>query len=1528
MDSFSVVVIGGESLLIACSEQVLARGHRILALVSEDPRIVAWATSRGIPTEKPGGALAERLPAEFDFLLSIANLRMIPDALVQRARRGAINFHDGPLPRYAGLNAPVWALIAGEAEHGVSWHVMQGGPDEGNLLVQREFAIEPSDTALTLNARCYEYGVDSFAELLAKMEASDLAGTPQDLSQRSYFAKHQRPAGLGLIDFATPGEEIERLVRALHFGTYRNPVALAKLSVGGKVFYPTHAAVDEAAGEAGAGTVLAVDADKLIVATSSVPVALSHFVRSDRSSVPADVVARELGLITGQRVPPAEGLAAELDRLGERCKNEDAWALRLRRAEGIDAPLAIAAQSSESGRLALDTLGAGSAELLAAFVAWLGRLASKERITLGAVDHAFDLGPHSALFARQVPLELELPDGLTFAALTSAARAELERIAKHASYPEDLIARTPELGRPSYAVGVELGAGAEVERLGRVLTLALSGNGAALVYDPAAYSAVAIGDVAAQLTSLLAAGRAAPDTAVGKLPLLGAEARRVLLEDFNATERALAGPRLVHEVFEAQVARTPDAVALVFEGRTLRYGELNERANRLARRLVQSGVGNESLVGIYLKRSEQLVIAVLATLKAGAAYVPLDPGYPADRVAFMLSDSRARLVISDSSLASSVPAGVDALVVDSDAELAAQGASNLGTPLEPSHRAYVIYTSGSTGKPKGVMVEHGNAVNFFAGMDERVPHEAGSVWLAVTSLSFDISVLELLWTLGRGFKVVVAADDRVEVSRAPLAGGLDLEFSLFYFASDEGGVGRDKYKLLLEGAKFADEHDFSAVWTPERHFAAFGGLYPNPSVASAAIAAITKRVKIRAGSCVLPLHHPARVAEEWSLVDNLSNGRVGISFAAGWHPNDFLLRPESFADNKNVMIRDIDVVRRLWRGETLTFQGPKGPVPIQTLPRPVQAELPIWLTAAGNVQTFEAAAKVGAGVLTHLLGQSLEELREKVDAYRRVWREKGLPGNGHVTLMVHTFVGEDDEEVKRLVREPMKAYLKSSISLIAAHAWSFPAFKRVAKEGASFNDNFLSLSSEDMDALLEYSFDRYYETAGLFGSPARCLETLRTIQACGADEVACLIDFGVDSEAVLEQLPRLDEVRRLAGARPEPAADDYSLAAQIQRHQVTHLQCTPSMARMLLTNEGSRAALRRIQYWMIGGEALPPSLLADMRRATGASILNMYGPTETTVWSSTDVVGDEVTLGRPIANTSLYVLDKQQEPLPIGAPGELYIGGLGVTRGYLGRPELTRERFVPDPFSKRPGARMYRTGDLVRFRRDGRLDFLGRLDHQVKVRGYRIELGEIESALARAPGVREAVVIAREDTPGDVRLVGYFLASGDRPPQPSELRQHVAASLPEYMVPAHFVRLEAFPLTPNAKVDRKALPPPGSVVQAEAKEFVRPDDETEDTISRVYKELLGVERVGATDNFFELGGHSLLAVRAHRELRQALSVELSITDIFRFPTPRGLREHLTSKAEGGDKPGAHVARVAARRDAMARRDALRRARKN
>ncbi|WP_369215096.1 MupA/Atu3671 family FMN-dependent luciferase-like monooxygenase [Streptomyces flavofungini] len=343
-----------------------------------------------------------------------------------------------------------------------------------------------------------------------------------------------------------------------------------------------------------------------------------------------------------------------------------------------------------------------------------------------------------------------------------------------------------------------------------------------------------------------------------------------------------------------------------------------------------------------------------------------------------------------------------------------------------------------------------------------------------------------------------------------------MDFSLFYFADDSTGDGAGgRYELLLEGARFADRHGFRAVWTPERHFHAFGGLYPNPAVVGAALATATDTVEIRAGSVVSPLHHPVRIAEEWSVVDNLSGGRVGVSFASGWHPVDFALAQAPYEERKRVMLDSIGQVRALWRGESLDVVDGAGlTTSVRVFPPPVQRELPVWVTSAGDAATFRAAATARAGVLTHLLHQDITGLAARITEYRRHARETHDGWDGHVVLMLHTFLADDREEARQVVREPMHHYLRSSIELIT----------RSFRE-ADPDFDISELDEEDIDFIVERSFDSYFDERGLFGTVSDARVMVERLRDIGVDEIACLIDFGVDNKTVLGALRQVNAVR-------------------------------------------------------------------------------------------------------------------------------------------------------------------------------------------------------------------------------------------------------------------------------------------------------------------------------------------------------------------------------------------------------------------
>lgn len=1498
--TLTALLIGNESLTAECGNRWLERGNSLAAVVTREPRVAAWAAGKGLRVVSPGAGLTAKVAGlAVDWVLSVANLSLVPEAVLAEARQGGVNFHDGPLPGYAGLNAPVWAMLNGESTHEVTWHLMTPGIDEGDVLARRAFEIEAADTAFTLNAKCFSSALDSFAEVMSALEAGGYPRQPQDKGARHVWRRADRPQAAGRLDFGQTAAVVVRMVRALDHGGYRNPLAVPKIEIEGRVLAVGSAEVVPGSGSP--GTVLATDAAGVVVACIDGAVRLNGL--RDMSGAAAGELS-----VTRLNAPDATTSERLTQALAPVAEAEQRLRALLLKADPV-----IIGRTSDTAAdwRAIPLSAAPQARLVLAALRALGR---------GAGDVAFSTGRDPAPGYVLPWLPMRLVASGTARVAESLADREIAIAREAGGLAADLALREPSLARLEPPALAMTDGGQPVE--GSAVTLAL-GSSVTLWHDASRVSATEAAVIAARIARIAAAMQSAPDADMSGLSALSEAEERQYSGALTLTARDYDRTSTVPGVVMAEAMRNPEAVAIIAGDTQLTYRDLASRAARIANVLRAMGVGRGALVGLACRRGPDMVAGALGIQLAGAAYVPMDPAYPADRLALYAEDSGCSVIVTESEMAPVLPQGPTLLIVDTDPQLPNASPNPPADGPFAEDPAYVIYTSGSTGRPKGVVVSHRNVMNFFAGMDDVIGSDPG-VWLAVTSLSFDISVLELFWTLTRGFSVVVADDAaRVRPSGDGTVSARKMEFSLFYWGNDDG-AGPRKYELLLEGAKFADANGFCAVWTPERHFHAFGGPYPNPSVTGAAVAAVTKNIGVRAGSCVAPLHHPARIAEEWAVIDNLTNGRTGLAIASGWQPDDFVLRPENTPPaNRQAMLDAIGVLRRLWRGEEVAFPRKDGAMhSVVTQPRPVSKELSVWVTTAGNPETWRDAGRLGANVLTHLLGQSVAEVAEKVKIYRAALAEAGHdPAAFKVTLMLHTFLAEDRETAREIAREPMKDYLRSAAALIKQYAWAFPAFKKPQGVSNPMEIDLSGLAQDEMDAILDFAFHRYFEDSGLFGTIEDCVSRVEELKSIDVDEVACLIDYGINSAQVLAGLAPLAEVLR----RTNAVQLDDSLAGLILRHGVTHLQCTPSMARMLAEDDGARAALKRLSRLLVGGEALPGRLAADLAGLIDGPVLNMYGPTETTIWSSVEAtLGGEgvVNIGQPIANTSLYVLDDIGTPVPEGTEGELWIGGEGVAIGYFQRPDLTKDRFRSDPFAGE--GRMYRTGDLVRRRADGRLDFLGRADHQVKIRGHRIELGEIESALEATPGIRQAVVMAREDVPGDVRLVAYVTSDG--PVDEAGLRLGLSKHFPEVMVPAHVLRLDAFPLTPNRKVDRKALPLPSTRATLADTDFVPLTGGVEETIAAVWTKVLGVPQVGRSDNFFALGGHSLLAVQAHREMKAALgSDRLAITDIFRFPVLSALAAHLGAVPP---QPGAPLQDNGAdlRLDAMARRKAMRDAR--
>jgi len=864
-----------------------------------------------------------------------------------------------------------------------------------------------------------------------------------------------------------------------------------------------------------------------------------------------------------------------------------------------------------------------------------------------------------------------------------------------------------------------------------------------------------------------------PDENVFNANIIGEKEAKDICKHLKGETLKLKASEQTIKLFDKQIKKQADCIAVISNDVSYSYKQLGEKVDSIAHYLLAQGVQNNDKVGICLLRNIDLVATIFACLKIGAAYIPLDPVYPPERLSQIVNDAKPKCIVTYQSLKKLY---LDNLPTESIVSLDKVEIEKVDKVKASKYNdesiAYIIFTSGTTGKPKGIEITHGNLDNLLKGFDVSFGDTEKQTWLAQTSMNFDISVLELIWTISRGKTMVLQQSSPFKLL-APerLSPAKKLDFSVMFFGADKSK--EQKYDLYLETAKFADKNDFTSIWTPERHFGEFGGAFPSPSVLSSALAAITEKIGIRSGSVVLPLHDPIRVAEEWSLIDNLSKGRVGMSIASGWQPDDFVFYKAYFKNRHKEMKAKIEDLKNLWNGNPLVRKnGLDNDFEIKIRPKPIQEELPLWITAAGSPATFEYAGEIGANLLTHMLGQSLEKLAENISIYHKSLVKNGYNVNEKkVTLMLHTYIDSSKEKASSISEKPFKDYLKSSAKLME------PLAKEV---GIDIN--------ADLDELIDLAYKKFSEENTLIGSPESCQEMLFKIQSIGVSEVACLVDFGVESDKVLAGLDKIVEAKDLYNSYGEflellNIDNQKTELDLIDDYNITHVQMTPSQSKLVLDlHNQTERSLSSVKHWFIGGEALNEDLIRGLSSITDSKLYNMYGPTETTVWSAwREINKDDIHIGEPIINTDLLLLNEFEQQVPIGVVGELYIGGLGLAKRYYNNYALTNERFknINNPIFG--NKRFYKTGDLMKLKPNGNFEYVGRKDSQVKVNGYRVELEEIEKTLAKVSGVKDCKVVPtlkNNNTSLSAYVVKDEIVYGDYKPLPLE-QQAKAFSFPD-----------------------------------------------------------------------------------------------------------------------------------------------------
>jgi methionyl-tRNA formyltransferase len=696
-ERFSCFLIGGDSLLVECGDILVARGHEVRGVITSTPRLAEWARGKGIrhfdAAADYRGALAER---PFDYLFSITHLAVIPPEVLTLPRRWTINFHDGPLPGYAGLNAPAWALINMEKSYGITWHIATADLDRGDILKQKRFDIAPEETSLTLNTRCFEAAIETFSELVDELAAGTCVPRPQSAGEFSYYAKTRRPPAACLVDWRRSARELDALVRALDFGRYSNPVGVAKVTRGSEVFVVSAAAASDEPAGASPGVITAVNDEGIRVATGSGTLLLRGFSTVDGSPIPVVTMTQRARDERWDRFDELEpGEADRLTELGSAlARGSTYWVRRLLELNPIEIPYEAARPDGASVQFVsapvtvpdafLGRYGAaGPADaVVAGLAAYLARLSDRIGFDVAFRDPTLQgfTNRLGHLVADRVPLRVQIGPDDRFEQVLSRIGGELAAIRRHRTWLHDKYARQPQLqGRVRerrdrlHAVVIEQ---CEDQRAGQpgdgtVLSFVVhSRTGTCLcICDSARIPHAALEAILQQAATFLEGLASEPDRPVLTQDILPASERRRILEEWNRTRVERRHDACVHELIEEQAGRTPDAIAVVAGAEQITYRQLNDRADRLASRLRRMSIGPDQIVGVCVERSADLVVSILGAMKAGGAYLPLDPAYPRDRLAFMIEDSGVPVIVTQSHLVGLLPShGASILRIDADTD--------------------------------------------------------------------------------------------------------------------------------------------------------------------------------------------------------------------------------------------------------------------------------------------------------------------------------------------------------------------------------------------------------------------------------------------------------------------------------------------------------------------------------------------------------------------------------------------------------------------------------------------------------------------------------------------------------------------------------------------------------------------------------------------------------------------------------------------------------------------------------------------
>jgi amino acid adenylation domain-containing protein len=1515
---FSCFLIGRESFLIPGAQHLLDCGHQILGIISTGSSIDRWADSQRIQLIEPTADLLGFLSQQpFDYLFSISNLAILSPEILALPRQFAINCHDGPLPKYGGMNAPSWAIFNQEKIHGITWHQMTALVDGGDILKQVFFDLDEGETGATLNSKCYETIVSSFAELIEEIATEKVSSIKQELPERSYFYGSQKPTPGCILNWHNSAQNIDATIRALDFDRYENLLGMPKVVIANEIIIVPQISILDRASELPPGTIVTIESERAIVATTSQDILITQVQTLDSEQLSMLELIDRLKLQVGDRFTDLDpDLANQIEELEKGLvKHEKFWVQRLATLNPINVPYPSTTSSFEHSKFHCQDWTVSPAVnqflvdcqptwnladfVVAAVVTYLSRISNQDYFDIAIKYPELDrqLAGIPDLFADRIPARINLNHEQSFVVAFEAINRELKLLKQHRTYPRDIVMRYPEL-QPLSKLRLEHRLPVSIERVknleqdrsisthGLTFIIPDRGNDCCCYYDANILDPTNIERLLEQLSIFIDGIVCHPDLDLANLPLLSeVEADRILVE-WNDTQLDFGTDECIHQLFETQVEQTPDRVAVVFESEQITYRELNNRSNQLAHYLKTLGITVDVLVGICVDRSIDMIVGILGILKAGGAYVPLDPTYPHERLALIVADAGMSVMITQSQLIEKLPI-YQGRVVCLDIDLPAieqQPTQNSITKIRSHHLAYVIYTSGSTGQPKGVLIEHHSLVNYTIAAKIEAELTPVDRVLQFTSLNFDVSAEEIYTCLTTGATLVLRNDAMLTSMKAFLHQCQEWEISVTslptaYWHELTARIEADRLALpsswrlvIIGGEKAAPARLMEwqrSVGTQVRLINAYG---PTETTISTLLCDLSQ-LNLETALPEILIGRPIANTQVYILDKNHALCPIGIAgelyIGGSGLARGYLNRPELTAQKFIPNPFSPDLSTRLYQTGDLVKYLPDGN--IQFLGRlDEQVKIRGFRIELGEIETvLNAHPGVQEAIVIDIEEGGLGQ--KSLAAYL-------VPKQQHQQMQWWPSIGEyplyDD-----------LLYYSMTTDLPRNQAYQ-QAIDR------SVEDKIVVDIGTGKDAILA----RFCVAAGA-----------KKVYAIEASETAFH-----QATKLIQQLGLQDKIILLYGYSTEvelPEQVDVCLSEIIGTIGGSE-GVTPLLndARRFLKPAGWMIPSRCVTK--IAAIALPDQLLKNPRfqELTGhytQQVFDLVGKPfdlrlcvknlpNTSIISDSDIFEDLVftaaaandyrqDISLTITKSSrfdglllwlnLYTspdiiidnLAQEYSWLPVYFP--IFYPGIDVVGG--DRIEATCTGWLSDnninPDYRIEGRLIRKDGEILTFCYDS-------LHHQ--------------QPTVRSPFYELLFPAGKVKIDQDLSQLST-----------KSIRAYLSRHLPDYMIPRSIVTIEQLSLTPNGKIDRDALLALNPLEISSEARIVAPRNPTEEILLRIWKEVFGLNQIDIHDNFFDLGGHSLFAIQLFTKIEQQLKIQLPLSILINAATVSQLAEQLTKSSQ-------------------------------